>query len=251
MGEIDSNNIKLPLFVDIGNSTIKAATRGMSKWEPLKPIGVANAADFAEWLQSNSTIFSKVIVSSVRSDISSALQSELTGVPLKILTTADIERSKLNYQTPNTLGIDRYFGCLGASSHSAKAVVVIDNGSACTIDYMSTSEVYMGGIIMPGLKSILNIFNQVAPELPLIEVQIPTVWPGKSTATSLQWGQVGFFIDGVNAALERYRLAFGDFDIYLTGGDAALLAPLLKGTIRKRSNLVFEGMERLLNELAS
>ncbi|MFA5668536.1 MAG: type III pantothenate kinase [Balneolaceae bacterium] len=249
MGEIDSNNIKLPLFVDIGNTTIKAATRGMSKWEPLKPMGVANAADFAQWLQENSTTFSKVVVSSVRSDISAALQIELTGVPLKILTIADVERTKLNYQTPNTLGIDRYFGCLGASSHSAKPVVVIDNGSACTIDYMTANEIYMGGIIMPGLKSILNILSQVAPELPTIEPQIPTVWPGKDTITSLQWGQVGFFVDGVHAAIERYKSAFGDFDLYLTGGDAVLLAPLLKGAIRSRSNLVFEGMERLLNEL--
>lgn len=249
MGEIDSNKLKFTLFVDIGNSVIKAAVKKNGLWEVLYSINAGNMTAFTDWVLTHSNQFSGIVISSVRSDITSKIKKNLVNIPIKVLSVVDIEPLKLDYETPKTLGLDRYLGCLGAVTHSSKAVVVIDSGSACTIDYMSSDEVYMGGVIMPGLEILLNIFTEKAPELPPIEVNIPEVWPGKSTHTSLQWGQIGLFVDGINASLQRFRDAFDDFDLHLTGGDASTIEKLLKTEVRVRPYLVFEGMERMMKDL--
>ena len=249
MGEIDPNKLKSILFVDIGNSTIKAAVKKNGLWNVLNSFNLGNITVFTDWVLSHSDQIIGIVMSSVRSDITAVVKKELSFVPIKVLSLKDVEHSKINYETPRTLGMDRYLGCLGAVTHSSKAVVVIDSGSACTIDYMSSDEVYMGGVIMPGLEILLNIFATKAPELPIVDSRIPNTWPGKSTETSLQWGQVGLFIDGINASIERYRTTFGDFDLHLTGGDAKKIEGLLKEETRVRPHLIFEGMERLLNDL--
>ncbi len=249
MGEIDSNKLKFTLFVDVGNSVIKAAIKKNGLWNVLKSFNLENINVFTGWVLSHSAQFSSITISSVRSDITAVIEKELSFIPIKVLSLKDVDHLKLNYETPRTLGMDRYLGCLGAVSHSSNAVVVIDSGSACTIDYMSSDEIYMGGVIMPGLEVLMNIFKVKAPELPIVEPKIPSTWPGKSTHTSLQWGQVGLFMDGINASLERYKSAFGDFDLHLTGGAAKTIEELIKKEARVRPYLIFEGMERLLSDL--
>lgn len=239
------------LFLDVGNSSIKAAYIRKGEWVNLHPAGVKNAADFVNWLKKESPAFEELIIASVRKDLSKALEASLKSYKVRELRISDVPSFRIDYKTPETLGVDRYLGCLGASLHAASGVVVIDAGSACTIDYMSPDGVYRGGVIMPGLESLIDIFKDKAPELPPIEVKIPAGWPAKSTQESLQWGQIGFFMDGIKAALRRHKEQFSNYDLYLTGGSANDLYPLLGEGAILRPNLVFEGMLELLREIES
>ena len=100
---------------------------------------------------------------------------------------------------------------------------------------------------MPGVQSVMNIFKISAPELPEIEKEIPKNWPGKNTEESLQWGQIGFFIDGVQSALERYKNKYGDLELYITGGDAETISELISESSKKDLFLIFKGMEAIFN----
>ncbi|MBO6523886.1 MAG: type III pantothenate kinase [Balneolaceae bacterium] len=242
MSNFDSENQESFLYVDIGNSSIKIGFQSSDKWTVHTH---ETAMEAAKEIKNHIYPVKQIFVCSVREGMKDALEGKIETKNLKEVTIADIPSDKLDYETPETLGIDRYLACLGAYSESEKGVVVIDAGSACTIDYMDSNGVFFGGVIVPGFKSIMNIFKESAPELPDIKVGIPKVFPGKSTTESLQWGQVGFFVDGVISILESYDEKFEDYELYLTGGDAPVLYDLLGHVGEVNPWLVLMGLKKI------
>lgn len=244
MSNFDSQKSESVLFIDIGNSSIKIAFKSDNKW---KVYTYESANEAANLINNHLYPVTSIILSSVREAIKDALESKVESHLIKELLIKDVKRDLLDYQTPETLGVDRYLACYGAKIQTKNPVVVIDAGSACTIDYMDEKGVFKGGVIMPGLLSILNVFDRIAPELPKIEVQFPKHFPGKTTNESLELGQVVFYADGISKMLERYTKIFGEYDLFISGGDADVVNELIgnKGAIQK--NLVFDGMERMLS----
>ena len=246
MSKNDSTNSKKTLFLDIGNSAIKAAFKKGHKWERASD-NFKSVTYLISWLNNHTDSIGQLVVASVRKDQFELLQNQVKDQSIKHIKIEDIPLEKLDYDTPKTLGVDRYLGCLGAFKKAGRSVVVVDAGSACTIDLMNEHGVYQGGVIMPGLQSLMNIFKISAPELPTIEPEIPSTWPGKSTLDSLKWGQVGFFIDGIESALNRYKKQYGDFDLFTTGGDAEIISKLISTTSKKNDFLIFNGMEAFID----
>ncbi|MBO6621611.1 MAG: type III pantothenate kinase [Balneola sp.] len=247
MSKNDSENSKKRLFLDIGNSSIKVAFRNNNVWEKSTD-NFKSVTYLISWLNRYKDSIQDLVVASVRKDHFELLRNQVTEFEIKSIEITDVPEHNLNYHTPKTLGIDRFLGCLGALTQEKESVVVVDAGSACTIDIMNESGIYQGGVIMPGLQSILNIFKTSAPELPAIETEIPTKFPGKSTAESLQWGQVAFFVDGINASLKRYQESFGHFNLYLTGGDARTVSGLISMNSKRDEFLIFKGMEAFIRD---
>ena len=241
MSNFDSENQESLIYVDIGNSSVKVGFLSSDKWT----VHIHKTAlDAAKEINNHLYPVKHIFVSSVRESVKEVLGNEIQTRNLKEITIENIPGDKLDYETPETLGIDRYLACLGAYSNSGKGVVVIDAGSACTIDYMDGEGVFHGGVIMPGFKSIINIFKESAPELPEVKIGIPKIFPGKSTTESLQWGQVGFFVDGVISILESYDEKFNNYDLFLTGGDAPVLYELLGHIGEVNPNLVLTGLKK-------
>jgi type III pantothenate kinase len=247
MSKIDSSNPKKTLYLDIGNSSIKAAFNKDGVWIK-EGDSFKSVTYLISWLDKHEDSIEELIVASVRKDHFTLLENQIKNQKITQITIHDISVEMLDYSTPKTLGIDRYLGCLGAFESSKKGVVVIDAGSACTIDMMDNKGIYRGGIIMPGLNSLMNIFKSSAPELPDIGKEIPQNWPGKNTSESLQWGQVGFFIDGIESALKRYKDHYGDYELYITGGDSEKISSLISGSSIKDEFLIFKGMEVVIND---
>lgn len=246
MSKNDSSNSKKTLFLDIGNSSIKVAYWENGEWQKTKD-SFKSVTYLISWLNNHIDIINNLIVASVRKDHFKLLQSQVTDLDIQSITIDNIDPEVLDYDTPKTLGIDRFLVCLGAYQRNKGNVVVVDAGSACTIDMMDENRIYRGGVIMPGLQSILNIFKQTAPELPDIEVEFPGRWPGKSTSESLQWGQVAFFIDGIESALNRFKQLNGEFDLFITGGDAHKLSNLISEKSIQDEFLIFKGMKAFID----
>lgn len=247
MSKNDSSNSKKTLFLDIGNSSIKAAYKENGEWIKASD-NFKSVTYLISWLNNHKDSFGDLIVASVRKDHFKLLESQVVNHRIRETLIENLAPEQLNYTTPKTLGIDRYLGCLGAFKLMRKSVVVVDAGSACTIDLMDDKGIYQGGVIMPGLQSIIDIFKLSAPELPDIEIEIPSTWPGKTTSESLQWGQVGFFKAGIESALKRYSEQFGDFELFITGGDAQKISELIESTSTQDEFLIFKGMEAFIND---
>ncbi len=248
MTKNDSDTAKKTLFIDIGNSFQKLSYKIDEKWIRVEG-NYQNSKAIASWLNFSELSFDRIAICSVRKDKMKELREGFSNLEVVELNVQQIPSDKLDYKTPQTLGIDRYLGCLGAFSESQSPVLVIDSGTACTIDFMDGKGVYRGGIIAPGLRSMLNIFKEAAPELPEINSELPNEWPGKSTVESLQLGQLQFYIDGLEMAINRFEKQFGKFKLFITGGSGTFIAGFLSHEIQEDDFLIFKGMEAMLNDL--
>jgi len=197
-----------------------------------------------------------IIAASVRQDITDQLTKTLPK-PIHWIRRESFRPFISTYETPNTLGLDRILTAWGAWNYHQKPAIIIDCGTACTIDAISISPtknpLFQGGVIMPGIRTLHASLRQATPELPPVPLSIPDTFPGKSTQSCLEWGLNGFFADGVLAHIHRFRKKAGPIPILLTGGDADLLSHWFDsfGLMGFHTDpyLIFRGMRQLPEQL--
>lgn len=159
---------------------------------------------------------------------------------------------KVEYDTPETLGVDRLATAVGGYSILRReGGVIADCGTAITIDLLKPGGVFAGGRISPGVKMRFAALHEHTARLPLVGTEGDTPVAGLSTETSLRSGVVrGVAGELVSAAFD-YRSEMeiqssgkgiadkGEIDIrnneesapcniLLTGGDSDMLAPFVE-----------------------
>lgn len=152
----------------------------------------------------------------------------------------------VNYETFNTLGLDRIAAAVGVACDRACALVV-DAGTAVTLDLVC-GRTFLGGNISPGLRLRLRSLNHFTSRLPLVNPNGATPRFGTDTATAIRSGVVNGIISEIAATFLDARSALPDIELILTGGDADFLAPLLeeKGLTPKIDHsLVGHGLEEI------
>ena len=115
---------------------------------------------------------------------------------------------KIKYANPREIGADRIAGAIGAvhaaaSSGGAKNLIVVDMGTATTVDVITKNNEYLGGAILPGAAMSVHALSEGTAQLPSVEVVQPKnveiVRPnricGQSTIEAIQsgvfYGQAG------------------------------------------------------------
>ncbi|MEH6359040.1 MAG: type III pantothenate kinase [Pseudomonadales bacterium] len=149
------------------------------------------------------------------------------------------------YVDPARLGVDRWVAMLAAHREAAGPVCVFDCGSAITVDLVEEKGLHKGGYIVPGLgmqrESLLRNTGQIRVEA---LVSADRFGWGVSTEEAIDFGLsrmvAGFIDDIVGELLERRVMPV----LFLTGGDAELLLPLLKHALlfKLRPELVLDGL---------
>jgi type III pantothenate kinase len=205
----------------------------------------------ADWMTNGS----QCVVGSVSKRWEQWLQEKAKreNIDIRFLQVRDVPKKYLNYDTPETLGIDRLLAAWGAwvQMSSPTPVIVIDAGTACTIDLMSDTGTFNGGVIAPGIRMLETGFRIETPDLPHIQERtLPGRWPGKSTAESLQWGIAGSFQAIIAGHLEHYlEQSLEEPQIWVTGGDARTVVDLLaKFNLRYDEALIFKGMHWMFRQ---
>ncbi len=127
----------------------------------------------------------------------------------------------------STLGVDRMLTAFGAWRLAKQACVVIDAGTAITIDFVDGQGAFQGGAIVPGVRMMLASLHAGTSALPELafEMPDPAAGPfGESTTHAMRLGAVAAARGAVRVCLERYAEAFGAYPhVVGTGGDAAML----------------------------
>ena len=247
MSNIDSDSPNKILYLDVGNSSIKGAFRQGLDWQTIHPNTRFSASDLIKWIDDHPQKIQQVVLSGVRQDALEAIRMNLQNVAVKEITKHNIPKELLDYETADTLGIDRFLACYGATMQTSESVVVIDAGTALTVDFMDQNDVFHGGVIAPGLAHFSQILPDKAPALPNVEQEIPKTWPGKNTIDSLKWGQAGFYKMALESILAKYEKDLGHFELFITGGNGSVIEKLLGKEAKLRPFLVFDGMERFFN----
>jgi type III pantothenate kinase len=123
-------------------------------------------------------------------------------------------------------GQDRLLNALGAYSRARQACIIVDAGTAVTVDFVDGEGVFQGGAIAPGLSLMLSALNQRTAALPEIGFEpVPeSATFGKSTAQAMRLGVQSSVRGLVRVLAERYAEFYGAFpQIVATGGDARAL----------------------------
>ncbi len=119
---------------------------------------------------------------------------------------------KIKYANPREIGADRIAGAIGAvhaaaSSGGAKNLIVVDMGTATTVDVITKNNEYLGGAILPGASMSVHALSEGTAQLPSVEVVQPKNVCGSSTIEAIQsgvfYGQAGAIRELVSKMEEK------------------------------------------------
>ncbi|GMB96541.1 type III pantothenate kinase [Helicobacter sp. NHP22-001] len=133
------------------------------------------------------------------------------------------------------LGVDRMAACLGLGGKSG---VVIDAGSAITIDIMENNT-HLGGVILPGFESYCHAYKSISPALDMpLNLRVDLEGLPNATTDALGYGVL-------QSVLLTLKHLIGERKSYFTGGDGKFLGNFFSNGIYD-GLLVFKGMRTAL-----
>lgn len=131
----------------------------------------------------------------------------------------------IRVDNPAEVGADRIVNAVGAYEKYQTGLVLVDFGTATTLDYVSPEGAYMGGAIAPGVVISCEALFQKASKLPRVEIFArPKTVIGKNTIASMNVGIIYGYAGLVDGIVNRMKRETGqDLTVVATGG----LAPLI------------------------
>jgi len=126
---------------------------------------------------------------------------------------------------PREVGADRLVNTVGAHGRYGGPLIVIDFGTATTLDVVDGEGNYCGGVIAPGINLSLQALHQASAKLPRVEVRRPATVIGKATVPCMQSGVYWGYIGLIEGLVRRIREEFGQpMKVIGTGGLVPLFA---------------------------
>ncbi|MCK6615630.1 MAG: type III pantothenate kinase [Ignavibacteriaceae bacterium] len=153
----------------------------------------------------------------------------------------------LEYDTPETLGNDRICSAAGAL-HLAPfddLIFVIDSGTCITVNIIA-EKIYKGGIIAPGIDTMLKSMHDYTGSLPLLEKYMPEYIQGRNTRDAMMSGVI-ILLKGIKQYLELNAKHYTHkAKIFITGGNGLFLKDVLQLDAIYEENLVALGIRMLV-----
>jgi type III pantothenate kinase len=137
---------------------------------------------------------------------------------------------------PARVGIDRLLNVLAAKAigQEGEPAIVVDAGSAVTVDFLHEQGSFAGGVIFPGLRLMALALREHTAALPLVDATaaMPLGPPGTNTEAAIKLGLLYAVAGGVDAVVRELasRCTIAP-RLYLTGGD---MTPQLAGVMQCR-----------------
>jgi type III pantothenate kinase len=146
------------------------------------------------------------------------------------------------YENPREVGADRIANAVGALERFEPPLVVVDFGTATTLDAISARGEYLGGVIVPGVEVALDALYERAALLRRVELVEPRHVIGRSTEQAIQSGSLygtAALVDGMVAHMEH---ELGPATVVATGGLARLVAPFSSRVQHREPELTLHGL---------
>lgn len=144
------------------------------------------------------------------------------------------------------LGADRIANALGAVLlFPGQSRIIIDVGTAVTIDAVSSKNEFLGGIIMPGISLCLAAMDQGTGQLPLIHYKRVSRAIGNNTKECMRLGSLYSVAGGIRFALEQIiaKERFTHYQIVTTGGGWLRVRDFIKEKIIQEPHLLLYGAD--------
>lgn len=240
------------LIIDIGNTLIKMAVfdRQGLVWE--QSVERLLPAMLDELVSARPQIDS-AIVCSTRGAASEVADMLRPRVKRLVEFSAQVPVPITNaYLSPETLGCDRLAAAVGAvTAYPERNVLIVDFGTAVTIDLVTADGTYRGGCISPGMQTRFRALHDYTATLPLCHPTQEQGLQGLTTRQAIELGVMNSLSFEIEGYISRMQEQIGDLCVIFTGGDANLFVKRIKNTIFANCNLVFCGLNRILEYNAS
>ena len=151
------------------------------------------------------------------------------------------------YDNPKEVGADRIADAVAAFDMYGGPTIVIDFGTATTVEAISPAGEYLGGAIIPGIEISLDALFGRAAALRRVELVEPRNVIGKNTVEAMQSGAVYGFAAQVDGLCARFEEELGDCSVVATGGLAGLIAPLAESIDHHEPWLTLYGLRIIYN----
>jgi type III pantothenate kinase len=149
------------------------------------------------------------------------------------------------YRDPARMGVDRWLALLAARHRTKTPVVIVDAGSAVTVDLLSSEGLHVGGYILPGFSMQQSALLGQTAKVRFDQVETDNQFGGNDTASCVAAG-AGLVFDGLAIALNQLRDDFDpEAEIFLAGGDAWRLQERLGDTklVATVEEVVMDGLQ--------
>jgi type III pantothenate kinase len=151
------------------------------------------------------------------------------------------------YENPKEVGADRIADAVAAYDLYGGPTIVVDFGTATTVEAISGEGEYLGGAILPGVDISLEALFGRAAALRKVELVEPRSVIGKNTIESIQSGALYGFAAQVDGLATRMMKELGEATVVATGGLAVLIAPFCSTVTETEPWLTLHGL-RLIFE---
>lgn len=125
---------------------------------------------------------------------------------------------RIRSDNPHEVGADRIVNAVAAWERYRGACIVVDMGTATTVDAISSEGAYLGGAIAPGLGISIDALVSHAARLASVELAVPARAIGTNTVASMQSGAVLGAIAQLEGMLARFRRELVEIDEGLEAG---------------------------------
>lgn len=161
----------------------------------------------------------------------------------------EIEGFVNRYRNPGAVGADRVCDAVAGFNKYGGPLLILDFGTAITIDVIDREGAYLGGVIMPGLETSVESLHSTAALLPKVHLDWPDVAIGVTTNESIRIGLMHGTVAAVRGLIADIRdeLKAPEARVIATGGFAPAIVKYIPEVSAVEPDLVLEGI-RLIYE---
>jgi len=242
------------LLLDVGNSRLKwgllsdATIRGTGHVELRTFREQGTSALTKQWSKDIDAVIACNVAGDDVAEILSAGVRSQYGHEVRFIRSEGVACGVTNgYHQPERLGVDRWVALIGARASCDSACVIVDAGTAITIDALNADGHHLGGQILPGLVLMAEALEENTSDLPSLSDRLSDAIGNadlfaNSTSAAISRGVVGAAVGAIELALRGLRKDGLDPALLITGGDADLINGLLGEAAQLRPDLVLEGL---------
>lgn len=236
------------LCIDAGNSRIKWQLTDNGKQIAMGVQRTSTILDGEDLQLSEIKPPTEIRIVSVAGDgIVKSLYQQLKkkfSIPIRFAkVSATVGELSCAYEDPDSLGTDRWLAMAAAYQQYQEPLMVVDAGSAITMDIIGPDGQHIGGYIAPGLTLMHNALWQNTSDVRVVGSGLEELWmPGKNTQQAVNRGCLLAAVSTIESLAAQFPVR-----IILTGGDGKIIMQALSLNTEYHSNLVLDGL--LINEI--
>jgi len=149
------------------------------------------------------------------------------------------------------MGIDRWVAIVAAWAEIQDSCLVVDVGTAVTLDAIDDSGSHLGGQIIPGVAAMATALASATSNIPLVRPLPPRKAAemqmfARNTAAAVREGAHNAVVGAVDRAVQTLRSNGHEPTTVLTGGDASRILEALNAAPLHRPHLVLQGLAHML-----